>query len=363
MRRACRVPRWIGRPLVLALAVCALVACDAGYIAVQGRGQVALLLRARPVGEIVRRESDPERAWHWALAWSAREFARDRLQLAVTDQYERAIDLQRDAVAYVVSAAPAYDLAPYRWDFPLLGAVPYKGFFDENAARAEAARLAAAGLDVMVRGVSTYSLLGWLPDPLLSSVIDAPPERVVEVVIHELAHATVYAPGANEFDEGLATFIGRRGRLEFIADKLGPDSPALELARRLDDDADRYREAVLAQAQDLASYYATAAPTAAGKQRIFARHQRLYAESAFELNTAAYRAAKLPTNNAEVAALAVYTFNHRLYASAFAVVGHDWPAFIALLEQVAAADEPQVALRDRVQAALAQRAASLQAGL
>jgi len=349
-------------PLAIALGVCALSACDAAYIAVQGRGQVGLLLRARPVGELVRGETDPERAWHWALAWSAREFARDRLQLAVTDQYERGIDLQRNAAAYVVSAAPAYDLAPYRWDFPLLGAVPYKGFFDPSEARAEAARLATGGLDVMVREVSTYSLLGWLPDPLLSSVIEEPPERVVEVVIHELAHATVYAPGASEFDEGLATFIGRRGRLEFMAEKLGADSPALALAQRIDDDADRYREAVLAQAQDLSSYYATPAPTAAGKQRIFARHQRLYAESAHELNTAAYRAAKLPANNAEVAALAVYTFNSQLYASAFAVVGHDWPAFIALLRDVAVADEPQLALRDRVQAALAQRAASLQAG-
>jgi len=313
-----------------------------------------------PVNRMVRQEGESDRAWRWALAWSAREYAREEMQLEVTNQYERAIEVNGEAVAWVVSAAGPYDLHPYTWWFPVVGDVPYKGYFLEQEAIEEASRLSTQGYDVMVRPVETYSLLGFLPDPLLSSVVDKAPERIVEVVIHELAHASVFVSGRPEFNEGLATFVGRRGRQDFIAAKLGEDSLVLHQAIARDQDSDRYREAVMALAQDLASYYARPGEKSEGvKRRIFQRHQRNYVETAHELNTAAYRAAKLPQNNAEVAALKVYTFNSRLYSTAFTSVGEDWGAFLTLLEQAADEDQPQLALERSVRQRVVQRAGSL----
>jgi len=334
--------------------------CDAAYVATQARGQLDLLLNAKPVARMVREEDETGRAWRWALAWSAREFAREEMSLDVTNQYERAIDIEGEAVAWVVSAAGRFDIKPYKWWFPIVGEVPYKGYFCEDDALREAERLVLEGYDVMVRPVETYSLLGFLPDPLLSSVVDKAPERIVEVVIHELAHATVYVPGRPEYNEGLANFIGRRGRQAFIAEKLGSDSIVLQQALERDADSDRYREAVMALAQDLSTFYARPGTrTEAVKARIFKRHQRQYEQMAHLLNTAAYRAAKLPANNAEVASLKVYTFNSRLYSTAYATVGGDWRAFVDLLQRSADDDQPQLALERTVRQRVAQRAGSL----
>lgn len=348
--------------MLAALALVSLTACEVPYLAVQAKGQLGLLLSAQPVSEIIRSQDNEALGWRWALAWSAREYARTEMGLAVTDQYTRGIDLQRGAAAHVVSAAGAFDVEPYQWWYPIVGSVPYKGFFDEADANAEAERMRDEGYDVLVRPVATYSLLGFLPDPLLSSMIEGSPERIVEVVIHELAHATVYRAGESEFNEGLATFIGRQGRQAFIADKLGAASPALDQALQRDADADTYREAVMALAQDLASYYNRPNPSVAGKQRIYRRHQQLYEERASRMQTAAYRAAVLPTNNAEVATLKVYSFNKDLYARAFAVVGGDWKRFVGLLRDVADLEQPQLALEQVVRERLARRSGSLRVG-
>ncbi|MFH1811115.1 MAG: aminopeptidase [Pseudomonadota bacterium] len=338
-----------------------LTGCEVPYLLRQGQGQLDLLLHTRPLTELVNDKQEDGGGWRWALAWSAREFARERLQLTVTDQYERGIEIEGEGVAWVVSAAGRFDLAPYTWQFPVLGGVPYKGYFDRADAEAEASRLQGEGLDVLVRPVTAYSLLGVLPDPLLSTMVQGSPERIVEVVIHELAHATVYAAGQGEFNEGLATFIGRQGRQAFIVDKLGPDSLALTQAVQRDADADRYREAVLALSQDLASLYASGRATVAGKQRIFRRHQRAHDEIAASYSTAAYRAARLPDNNAGVAAMRVYTFNAQLYAKAFAAVGEDWAAFIDLLKQVSPSDSALAHLEHAVRDRVAQRQGSLRA--
>ncbi len=70
-----------------------------------------------------------------------------------------------------VFAAPELSLTPRQWCFPVAGCVAYRGYFAEADARAEAARLAAAGDDVHVGGVPAYSTLGYFDDPVLSTFI------------------------------------------------------------------------------------------------------------------------------------------------------------------------------------------------
>jgi predicted aminopeptidase len=147
----------------------------------------------------------------------AKRFAKERLGLNDPGSYEHLCLPERKALSWVVSACPADSLRPHTWWFPLVGEVPYKGFFDPREADEEARNLASRGLVTHVRPVEAYSLLGWLPDPLYTPMLDQSPERLVEVILHELTHATVYVPGRSDFNEAFATFVGRQGARLFWA--------------------------------------------------------------------------------------------------------------------------------------------------
>ena len=343
--------------LVLAGAVsssCVGFDVEPGWLLRQGIGQIEVLAAARPIKPIITDDTvsrDVRR--RLAVAAAARDFARDRLGLAVTDQYKTAVFLNAPAIVYVVSAAPRNDLRPRTWRYPVVGSLPYRGHFSLDDAEAEADALERTGLDVSVRSVSTYSLLGLAPDPILSSMLFRREEvDIVETVIHELAHATVFAAGQGAFNEGLATFIGRQGRRQFVRERFGPGSAVARRAEAIDGDDDAWSRAVSALAFDLRILFAQRESRAERelldeKQRIFARHQRHWQqEVADTLFSIRLRGARLPENNAELAAVGIYSLKQHLYEGTFAACNGDWRCFLRALHAVADEDDPEVALAE-----------------
>ena len=73
------------------------------------------------------------------------------LRLDVGDSYTTYTELDRDTLAMVLSAAYRDRLAPRTWWFPVVGRVPYKGFFDLDNALAEQRKLEAEGFDTYLR--------------------------------------------------------------------------------------------------------------------------------------------------------------------------------------------------------------------
>jgi predicted aminopeptidase len=116
----------------------------------------------------------------------------------------------------VLSGAYKDRLEPYTWWFPIVGRVPYKGFFDFQAAKRAAHDLAADGFDVYLRPSPAFSTLGWFNDPLLSTSLRADSTDLANTVIHELTHNTFYAPGQAVFNESFANFVGARGAAWFF---------------------------------------------------------------------------------------------------------------------------------------------------
>jgi predicted aminopeptidase len=115
-----------------------------------------------------------------------------------------------------LSAAYRDSLAFRSWWFPVVGRVPYKGFFDFDAAKREAKAVDAAGFDVVLRPSSAFSTLGWFNDPLLPTTLRLDSLELANTVIHELVHTTYYAPGQAVFNESLANFVGSRGAEQFF---------------------------------------------------------------------------------------------------------------------------------------------------
>src|SRR5262249_41967930 len=151
--------------------------------------------------------------------------------LTATENYVRYTQLDRDAAVYVVQAAPPLELKPRLWSFPIVGTVPYLGWFNVKDAKAYAQTLAQQGLDVDVRGASAYSTLGWFKDPVLSTMIgegDGALGELANTVLHESTHATLYVKGQSAFNESLASFVGDRLARDWLATRFGEGSRQLK---------------------------------------------------------------------------------------------------------------------------------------
>jgi predicted aminopeptidase len=145
------------------------------------------------------------------LVLAARAFAAESIGLAAKQSFTTYSRLERDTLVLVLSGAYPDRLVAYSWWFPIVGRVPYKGYFDFDAAREAERKLSARGFDAYLRPSPAFSTLGWFNDPLLSTSLRADSVDLANTVIHELTHNTYYAAGGAVFNESFANFVGARG--------------------------------------------------------------------------------------------------------------------------------------------------------
>jgi predicted aminopeptidase len=236
------------------LSSCYVTAQGSRYLAIRGRAVPA----ARALGD-PRTPEDVRLLLERAAA--ARAFAVSVLGLRDTRSYRSIVTLEADRLATVVSACAELSFDRYLWRYPFVGRLPYRGYFDPADADAEAARLRKQGLDVLERPVDAFSTLGWLADPLFSFMASYDEAEVSELVIHEMTHATVFLrgrrAGAEQFNEELATFVGREGALEYLVSRYGAGSAEVDGARRDRADAEAFSTWLRGTAGELQEVYAS----------------------------------------------------------------------------------------------------------
>jgi predicted aminopeptidase len=222
---------WLRTLLIGLLAPLALTlsACQISYLMKSAASQADLLRRRVPVSDALK---DPkltdEQKRKLKLAEQARAFSENVIGLSHTENYTTYVQLDRPYVTYVVSAAARNELKHYLWTYPMVGALPYRGYFDPLDAKAEAEDMKKQGYDVYVRGVGAYSTLGWFRDPVLSSMLTYKDFELVNTIIHETVHATVYIKSEADFNERLANFIGNQGAIAFYKKTEGDSSPTVK---------------------------------------------------------------------------------------------------------------------------------------
>jgi len=218
----------------LILASILLGGCYVGYLARAAYEGGRILWHRKPISETLAQDDlSAEVREKLQTVLAVRKFAADNLGLDVGGAYQTIAPVDKSAVVHVVMAAPRDSLQPYTWWFPIVGRVPYRGYFAASAAEALAASLEAEGLDTMVRPAVAFSSLGFFDDPVLSNLLRLNRVELAGVLIHELFHRTYYLPSDAMFDESAATYVGGAGAVAFFTATEGESSPDAVAARAI----------------------------------------------------------------------------------------------------------------------------------
>jgi predicted aminopeptidase len=204
--------------VLLTLVVVLIVAFPTGrYLIRAAWEEMRILAGRRRITSVIRDPAtDSITRTKLRVVLAARAFAADSVRLNVGDSFTSYTRLKRDTLVLLVQAAYKDRLARYTWWFPIVGRVPYKGYFDYDAARREGERLKRDGLDVYLRPASAFSTLGFFDDPILSTTLSEDSLELANTVIHETLHNTIYLRGQAVFNESFANFVGARGAAWFF---------------------------------------------------------------------------------------------------------------------------------------------------
>ncbi|MDR2748188.1 MAG: aminopeptidase [Treponema sp.] len=340
------VLRYVPYAAALALLLAAGLLFSGCYTLTQGVTMLGYLGRAVPLEKLAEGEpqntgaagppstADTEKTARFVeRVYEIRRFAGE-LGLKESANYTRYVELDRNYLAAVVSAAARDSFTTYEWWFPVVGKVPYKGFFKVEDARRERDRLQKKDLDVWVRGVDAFSTLGWFKDPLYSYMRDYSDYQLANLLIHELLHATVYITGQSQFNEELAEFVGTEGARLYIEKKYGGESP--EFREVFDSEADTktyvaYLRGLIGELEELYRGPAPREDKLARKAEIIRRSQeRFLGDYDTLFKSQDYQGfTELPVNNAYLELYRLYYEGNSFYRDLYERSGGDLGRYIA----------------------------------
>ncbi len=316
--------------------------CQAGYVIRQGWRQLTFRSGAIAVAS-ADTENGVAPATAEKLRWVPKvlEFAKRELGLEPGGSYTTFVDTRGEPVSHIVTAAHPFALIPFQWQFPFAGRVPYKGYFSEAEARAEAERLKQQGLETLVFPVAAFSTLGWFEDPVVSSMLGGSIADLADVLIHETTHRTLYYPGHSSFNESLATFVAREGTIRFLAEHPELASLREEYLADRRDSVER-EDLLLRLRKDLDALYRSGAD----ETRLRLRKAEIFATAREALRALAgsQGGGSLRASNAAVLAVARYhEFEPRLELAQRRLGGHP-RALVESLKELGSGVDPLEAL-------------------
>ena len=236
--------------------VSVLEGCSVGYLFHVGKGQIKIVCGSKSTEAILSdpevRESEKEKI---RLVMEAKAFGEEALGLASSKNYTRYYLVKHPPIAYNLTVSPRLTLEAYRWCFPIAGCLPYKGFFAKERAERESARMSEREYDTYMRPVGAYSTLGWFKDPIFSTMLRYGDTALVEVILHEMVHRTIFVKDQGAFNEGVATFVGEKGMETFFRSRGGLDPGQLEAMQQKREEKRLFQETMFDLADRLRLLY------------------------------------------------------------------------------------------------------------
>ena len=325
--------------LVLVGFVCLTVSCGVGYIVSSSYYQLELLALREPVDE-VRLRGTLTRKQLGALRTieDARYYATS-LGFEVSGIYT-SVALEWKREMWNVSACESLNFEPRTWWFPIVGRVPYLGFFSEEKASEFYEELSEEpGWDLQKRRVGAYSTLGYFDDPILPSMLEWNTVSLLNLVFHELVHATVWLPSSVVFNESFANFVGEKATLRYLEHRYGANSPKLVEAQGRFEDGRRFRALLWGLYHDLDKLYRRADLKDLAKHQL---KQKLYGslearvekEAFWDQDWARKRIRYGVWNNARLMQFRRYNSDHAYFELLFQRFSGDFRAFFGYIERL-----------------------------
>lgn len=325
----------LSRLLTLAVLVNFCTGCGTiGFHYQSTAGHLALLSKREPISDIVNDSTrDKKLIEQLMLAQELRTFASTDLRLPENQSYRSYIQLDRQYVAWQVFAAPEFSVTLQKWCFLAVDCMQYRRYFDEDKARAFAAKLSAAGQDVYVAGVAAYSTLA----PLVSSMLDQGELATASYIFHELAHQQLYVNSSSTFNESFATAVEELGVHRWLQQQGRHE----ELSRYEDwlTQKTAFANLILDTRRELLELYESGLPveTMRSEKQKLASVLRQRFDNLSQSNSSLRRYRKWmsgPLNNAQLGVIAVYRDRVPDFKRLFVVCDSDFEKFYLRAEEI-----------------------------
>lgn len=326
-----------------------LCGCQLDYLVQSAYNQSKILRARKPIEKVLADPHvDDETKRKLRLVLEVKKFSEDKLGLASNRNYLTYVALDRDAVTYVLQVAPFNELTHYEWDYPIVGKMPYRGYFNKDSAKEEAKKFPADKWDTYIRGVGAYSTLGWFHDPVLSSMLKYTDHELVDTIIHETVHANIYIKNHADFNERLAMFMGGVGMKQFYSEKEGTDSKTLKDVAAEEADEKLFSEFISRELDDLKIWYKTHKTFSADekKSRLAEIQTRFTRQVKPKLKSDDYsRFAQLKLNNALLLTYQTYMYDLSDFQKIFDKKNHDYKAMLDFCKSLEKSPDPEKALK------------------
>jgi len=284
------------------------------YLSNLGWHQSSIIFHSVPVEEVLQNEGVDRQAKEKILfIQEVKRYGEEKLGLTRTKNYSKYFEVE-GPVLYVITASEKDGLQLYHWSFPITGKVTYKSFFTKKGVLKEERSLETKGYDTFVQEAGAYSTLGWLKDPIFSSMLQWDEATLANVILHEMTHATIYFKGQTEFNEQMATFVGNQGAIDFLCEKYGKRSNEVVEAIHCQGDDLLFSQWIDQACQTLSHFYSrkiSRDEKLRGREELFQRLKEEFREKMASFKTEGYKNfEKMDINNAVL--LAYHRYFHRL---------------------------------------------------